>query len=116
MVKNNVTSHNDSEPTANNIAGPDISLIRRVWLKAAQAETQLNLLKQLTNLKIGLNEVEDYVADLAEKKKSMKMKNRNLRDVALIVDIMNKKVVDADQARREFDFEKVKLRRNIDDS
>ena len=57
------------DDTAEDTAGPNKSLIRKVWQKTALAELNLQLLKDLTQLKIGLNEVEDYVEVLNEKKK-----------------------------------------------
>ena len=105
----------DEPPTPSDItaleAGPVISIIRKVWLKATSAEMQLQLLKRLKSLNLGLREDEKYFQNLANKKKGGNSKSKNL---AFIQNVMAEKVVDADKTKREADFEKVKIRREID--
>ena len=102
------STHNDI--TAD-IAGPVISIVRKVWLKATTADLQLQLLKRLKRLNLGLREDELYLENLANKKKTNQKKNLNI-----IKDVMNEKVVDADKAKREADYEKVKIRRQINEA
>ena len=110
MVKPFDESQSSSDITAPE-AGPVISIIRKVWLKATSAEMQLQLLKRLKSLNLGLREDEKYFQNLANKKKGGNSKSKNL---AFIQNVMAEKVVDADKTKREADFEKVKIRREID--
>ena len=65
-------------------------------------------------LKIGVREVENDVENLSNNMKSKKSKKNKTRDVDLIEDMMSRKVIDADQAKREAEGRMDRMRRKID--
>ena len=110
MVEHNVYLKPSSDITADD-AGPNISTMRKIWQKATDAELRLQLLQKLKALNLGLAEVEEYVENQASRMKSTKFKDK--KDAGLVNEIMERKVFDADQERRDCQVEKDELRREM---
>ena len=109
-VKNPNTT---SDTTANESeAAIDLSIVTKAWIRAARAECQLNLLRNLKKSKLGVAEVEAFIDNLENAKKSKKSKLGN-RDTDLLKKIMDKKVIDAEIYAMETESRKNRLRKKI---
>ena len=113
MVERDKTTPNLSDNTAHGSdAALDISIIKRIWQKSTTAELQLQLLMKLRKINLAVASVEEFIDNLEECKKS-KPKNKS-KDVKLARDIMNRKVFDAENFKREIETRKMRMRRKID--
>ena len=102
MVEN-FTPNPPHEDTAheNDAATVNLSIARMIWRKAVVAEKQLQLMRKLQKLKLGTADVESFLESLEGCKKSKKSKVKTkVKDVDLAREIMDRKVVDADEMMR----------------
>ena len=103
------------EDTAHeNVTAPTKSFVRIVWRRVLMADLQLQLLRKLKNLNIGTARIEEFLDDLEESKKSKTESRKNSKDEKLLKNIMERKVADADIAKRDADGRKARLRTKID--
>ena len=113
MVEKLNTTPQTSDDTAHESVAEtvDKSIIRRVWKKSTKTDQQLDLLRRLTKLKLGTKRVEEDFIDLAN---SMKTKKNKVRNSEEIVRIMNKKVTDAEDAKKKADRSRNRARNRIE--
>ena len=90
----------------------DKSIIRKIWKKSTVTELQQNLLRRLTKLKLGTRKVEEQFMGLAN---DMKVEKNKTRDVDEILNVMNKKVADAERCCKYADKRKSRARRRLEE-
>ena len=112
MVEQDIPPLSSDNTSHENDEAHVLSVTSKIWIKAALADQQLQLLRKLKNLKLGTAEVEEFLNDLEDSKKS-KDKNKQ-KDKDLAMTVMDRKVVDADKSLREIEGEKTKWRRKLD--
>ena len=94
------TPHKHSDTTAHeNGAVLDLSIVTSAWTRAARANCQVELLRNLAKAKTGVAEVEKFLQNLDGAKKQKNKPNK--KDTKLLKNIMDRKIEDAEKVSRE---------------
>ena len=104
--------HKHSDTTAReNGAVLDLSIVTSAWTRAARANCQVELFRNLAKAKTGVAEVENFLENLEGAKK---YKKRIIeKDTELLKNIMDRKLRDAESVARDDETRKNRLRRKI---
>ena len=117
MTKQINPTHTNSEVTAreNGVVLDERTLVA-AWTRAAKAECQLQLLRDLRKAKTGVAEIEEFVDNLEDAKKNKKVKRKvKTRDADLVKRIMDRKVIDAEIVQKETETRKRRLKKKIEE-
>ena len=98
--------------------GPELSsAMEKTWRCLAASESRLHLMSELTKLKVGFAEVEEFYLDLSSKYRSKKFQetDNEINNSKVVKDAMQLKLMDEKFYNDEIKSEQNKLRRILGD-